>query len=83
MSLKLKFDGIGYRKIPSRFIKRKKNSVFNWISREKRMMVTDPKIDSPPVGYYSPNYSSFATVNDKEQKPENSEEPNQEQNSQI
>ena len=47
------------------------------------MMVTDPKIDSPPVGYYSPNYSSFATVNDKEQKPENVEEPSQEQNSQL
>lgn len=33
--------------------------MFNWVSREKRIQIIDPKIDSPPVGYYSPNYSLF------------------------
>ena len=33
--------------------------MFNWVSREKRIQTIDPKVDSPPVGYYSPNYSLF------------------------
>ena len=38
-------------------------------------MVMDPKIDSPPVGYYSPNYSSFIYPNEnKQNKVENSKE---------
>jgi hypothetical protein len=37
----------------------KRDFIFGSLSREQRSKVLDPKIISPPVGFYEPNYSVF------------------------